>query len=77
MTAPLVMGMTAIPFLAVVVVMLGLSVVMVMGASRDDVTELVVHLQSDDQRPNTQQCAGKKRVSLDAFEADHHGAKVE
>ena len=53
MTAPLVLGMTAIPLLAVVVVMLGLSVVMVMGASRDDVTELVVYLQSDDQRPNT------------------------
>ena len=53
MTAPLVMSMATIPLLAVVVVMLSLSVVMVMGTSRDDVTELVVHLQSDDQRPNT------------------------
>ena len=47
------MSMATIPLLAVVVVMPSLSVVMVMGTSRDDVTELVVHLQSDDQRPNT------------------------
>lgn len=44
MTAPLVLSMAAVPLLAVVVVMLSLSVVMVMSASRDDVTELVVHL---------------------------------
>ena len=77
MTSPLVLGMTTVPLLAAVVVMLSLSVVMVMGASRDDVTELVVHLQSDDQRPDAQQCAGKKRISLGACRATFHTPKVE
>lgn len=77
MTAPLVLGMATVPPLAVVVVLLSVSVVMMMGASRDDVTELVVRLQSDNQRPNTQQCAGKKCFSLGAIGAVHRGAKVE
>lgn len=76
LTEPLVLGMATVPLLAVVVVVLSLSVVMVMGASGDDVTELVVNLQSDDQRPNTQQCAGKKCVFAGAFAANHHNAKV-
>ncbi len=64
MAAPLVLSVAANPLLAVAMMVLCLSVVLVVRASGDYVTELVVHLQPNDQRPNTQKCACRKYVSL-------------
>lgn len=52
--------MRAVPLLTSLVVMAGFTVVVVMGASRHQVTELVNHLQPHNRRPYHQHRLSRK-----------------